>query len=162
MNLSIQKIDGGGTSDSVVSIGSTEAYLPSDQTFGGYIQPTMPLGTDNPLRSAWRLVNSLENGAVADQARQILTSLHNILTHSAGDKSNLPEMEAALLDDGSLLLEWALPEFRVGIGIEKDSRNSGWFVVSTSRVGGIKASDLLTADFRGILSSLITTVIFST
>jgi hypothetical protein len=60
------------------------------------------------------------------------------------DMPPLPPLRACVDIDGSVLLEWIFPDFRVGFNIEPDPQDSGWHLVSNKKVGEITASGQLT------------------
>ena len=45
-------------------------------------------------------------------------------------KGILPQIYAHKEEDDSIVVEWIFPDFRIGLNIEKDKKESGWHVVS--------------------------------
>ena len=45
-------------------------------------------------------------------------------------KGILPKIYAHKEEDDSIVVEWIFPDFRFGLNIEKDKKESGWHVVS--------------------------------
>jgi hypothetical protein len=41
---------------------------------------------------------------------------------------------AGTIENGSVLLEWVFPDFRIGFNIEPTSEESGWYMVSNKRL----------------------------
>ena len=56
----------------------------------------------------------------------------------------------------SISIEWIFDEFRIGIGIETDERESGWYLVSSKDAGGIDAiGSLVDVDLAVLINWLI-------
>jgi len=95
-------------------------------------------------QEARNLVDSLSDKQVAKEAIKVLNKLEERL----GIVSyiyDLPPIRASEGDDGSLLISWVYPHFRIGISIEPDIQESGWYLVSDASAGHIHASGLLNA-----------------
>lgn len=95
-----------------------------------------------PLANALREISKINDPGVAKQARWLIDS---IAAYSApyvfGAKSpTLPALNAYTLDDGSLCLEWATSDYRVGFGIEREPSESGWYFVSGDKFGNLNTS----------------------
>jgi hypothetical protein len=56
------------------------------------------------------------------------------------DLGHLPPLQAFNLEDRSILIEWAFPNFRIGFTIETNHEESGWYLVSNRNLGEISAS----------------------
>jgi AbrB family looped-hinge helix DNA binding protein len=54
--------------------------------------------------------------------------------HDVGDAPKLRLTEA---DDGALLVEWTLPDRRLGFSIERQPEESGWYFVLSSDTSGL-------------------------
>ena len=58
--------------------------------------------------------------------------------------------------DDSISIEWIFDEFRIGIGIETDKRESGWYLISSKDAGGIDAiGSLVDVDLAVLINWLI-------
>jgi len=55
------------------------------------------------------------------------------------DLSRTPPMAAAVLDDGSLIVEWILGDRRLGLSFNPEPKESGWFLVSSPEHGNMRA-----------------------
>ena len=77
-----------------------------------------------------------------DAKRLVLTiiGIINELKKLGIDFNNLPSLQAENIDDGSVLIEWIFNDFRVGFTIEKNKDESGWYLVTTKKLGFINAS----------------------
>ncbi len=115
------------------------------ETIPGYVSESyLPLPSDsNVLSSAWNLTYSLEQAPVRSQAIALLSVLQRILAARPSiqaDPTYIPKLYSELAEDGSLLFEWILPNFRIGFTIEHEPKESGWFLVSNQELGSILAS----------------------
>ena len=83
------------------------------------------------------------NREVAEHAKQLLLSifeLSSLLERLNTTVSNLPPLQAFNVEDGSILMEWIFPDFRVGFTVEPILAESSWYLVSNERLGEINAS----------------------
>jgi hypothetical protein len=55
----------------------------------------------------------------------------------------LPQLQAHIAEDGSVLLEWISSKFRLGFNIEHNPPESSWFVVTSDELGGVQAAGQL-------------------
>ena len=88
------------------------------------------------------VIRGLDNRDVADTANKTLDIFAETV-YSFEDKSSLPPLEAFEGEDGSVLMEWIFPNLRIGLSIEVDPTESGWYVVSDNTLGLIHASGYL-------------------
>ena len=103
------------------------------------------LGSD-VLSSARDLLHQLSGNAIARQARLLLAFLQGALSSIREIDEELvylPQMQSHYVEDGSLLFEWILPNFRIGFNVEPDPSESGWFLVTNESLGSISASGYL-------------------
>jgi hypothetical protein len=68
---------------------------------------------------------------------------------------NLPPVRASLEEDGSVLIEWMTQDFRLGFNIEPNPTDSGWYVVTSKRIGETGAHGFLSSTDKANLISLI-------
>lgn len=123
---------------------STSQSLP-DETFGSpAFENLIPRPLDSSsLNSAWEFANRLAPDPVGRQARQLVGILYWIISRMHGvdqDDFYFPSLRTHRADDGSVLLEWSLPKFRLGFSIDEDPSQSSWFLVTTEELGGISAA----------------------
>lgn len=110
-------------------------------------------GEANPVQQAGAIVSHIENPSAARQVSRLLSTIQKLirLVQEQGVYvDQIPPLHASKTDDGSVVLEWIFPEFRVGFNIEPSAQDSGWHLVSSKKLGDIAVS--------GPLSSLETTV----
>lgn len=72
------------------------------------------------------------------EAQEILEELKNRLS-KVEINGNLAFIDVFESDDESILIEWIFDKYRIGINIEPDKEESGWFLVSDKSAGGINA-----------------------
>jgi hypothetical protein len=60
----------------------------------------------------------------------------------------VPLLHPQSREDGSILFEWILPNFRLGFGLEDDPSQSSWFLVSDETLGSINGYGFLPAGDR--------------
>jgi hypothetical protein len=103
-------------------------------------------GGENPFREVWILVRRLGDQNIAEGAERLLQTLQEIIgsfQQFGFELAHLPPLHAFLVDDGSILLEWIFPDFRIGFSFEPSLEDSGWYLVSTKKLGEISASGYL-------------------
>ncbi len=103
-------------------------------------------------------LDSIPNKEVVWEARQLLQNILEAMLQVQGmsvDLSSLPELSVVSVADGSILIEWVFPGFRVGFTVEPDPKESGWYLVSTQNFGGINASGYMSGiDTKKLLTWL--------
>ena len=103
-------------------------------------------GESNPVKQARNIIPQIENADVAKQVDRLLSFIDkivNIAEQKEVDLSHIPSLHAYVEEDGSVLLEWVFPDFRIGFNIESNPDNSGWHLVSNKKLGDITASGQL-------------------
>lgn len=86
---------------------------------------------------------------VARQVKEAATEILDVIEQGvrayrpSGDLDQVPEVRAYLLDGGSLLLEWAASEFRLGFNLEEKPAVSGWYFVTSPSLGQVGSDGLL-------------------
>jgi hypothetical protein len=109
-------------------------------------------GESDPLRQPREIIPRVDNRCVAEQLERLLSIIGQMIQlvkqeregREPNDMPPLPPLRACVDIDGSVLLEWIFPDFRVGFNIEPDPQDSGWHLVSNKKVGEITASGQLT------------------
>jgi hypothetical protein len=101
----------------------------------------------NALNSAVGALSRLEDADTAARARVVLDQVAEVLPHVPVAVQITPSVVVG--DDGAYLLEWTVGRRRVGISIEKNPADSGWYHVSLdpdapgSGSGSMKDLDLV-------------------
>ena len=88
----------------------------------------------NPTRQAWKIIPQIQDKGVVKQLGELLSTISRLVLaaqETPGSLSHIPDLHAHVLEDGSVVLEWLFPDFRVGFNIEPNCADSGWhFVLS--------------------------------
>jgi len=103
-------------------------------------------GESNLVKQARNIIPQIENAEVAKQVDRLLSFIDkivNIAEQKKVDLSHIPSLHAYVEEDGSVLLEWVFPDFRIGFNIESNPDNSGWHLVSNKKLGDMTASGQL-------------------
>lgn len=126
-----------------LSIQQTERY--ASETIGSRVLHNyLLLRSDSGLfDEAWAVVNKLGNIQIAQVVKKLLRTLDEHMLAFRGlqfDIGSIPPLHAFAADDGSVLLEWAFRDYRVGFSIEPQIEESSWFLVTNKNLGEITAS----------------------
>lgn len=103
-------------------------------------------GESNPVKQARNIIPQIDNADVSKQVERLLSFIDKIVKiaeQEEVDLSHIPSLHAYIEEDGSVLLEWVFPDFRIGFNIESNPDNSGWHLVSNKKLGDITASGQL-------------------
>lgn len=110
-------------------------------------------------RKANALLPKIEDKKIAETTRDLIGVIEETayaIVAGGGDIRSLPPVNAALAPDGSVLLEWATRDFRLGFSIDSDPNESGWYVVTSRQLGEIGMNGALSKlDKRSIVSTLV-------
>jgi hypothetical protein len=101
------------------------------------------------VKRAFEILEYTENPDVAREAKILLSQIQDVLQNLqifGFDLDYLPELKAFNVDDGSVLLEWVLSDFRLGFSLEIDPQESGWYLVTNRKLGEISASGYISKD----------------
>lgn len=116
----------------------TYNFFPSlDVTSGTLFSAGQPLGT-RLVEQARALITKINDKRVAETVTELIATIErtaSALKVAGRDISPLPPIRASILDDGSVILEWATQEFRLGFNIEHDPSESGFFLATSKRLG---------------------------
>ena len=93
----------------------------ADRVFGAAAEATSALPATKATTQAASLIDRLK------------TQLDDWQLH------HLPPIEIIAGEDGSVALEWFLPDRRLAFTLEPDERGSGWHFVSSIASGGVRA-----------------------
>lgn len=88
--------------------------------------------------------------------QRIILRNRELLNHSG----NFPPLLMHSLSDGSILIEWIFPDFRIGFSFELIKEESSWYLVANKHLKEISSSGLL--DFTEIDELLINLLNFAT
>lgn len=108
-------------------------------------------------KDARALLPSIPDKRVADAAKDLLIVIEEIAYSMAAggiDMDALPSVQASESQDGSLSLEWATPDFRLGFNIEPNPEDSGWYL-ATSRQLGMATHGFLSSMTKQSLATII-------
>lgn len=86
------------------------------------------LTTDSVLSAARSRLRAVTDRVLVRLADKILNELEQILARI--DASKLPPLQIFELEDGSLLIEWVMPNRRAAITLEQNPTDSGWYLLS--------------------------------
>jgi len=103
-------------------------------------------GEPDPVRQARTMVSHIANPSVAKQLKRLLSTIQRMITLTQRQGvyvGQIPPLHAFEAADGSVLLEWILPDFRAGFNIEANTEDSGWYLVSSKKLGDIAVSGQL-------------------
>ena len=104
-------------------------------------------GESNPVKQARKIIPQIENPCVAKQLDSLLSFINKIvstLMQLEEDLNLIPPLHPHVEEDGSVLLQWVFPDFRIGFNIEPNPNDSGWHLVANKKLGDITASGQLT------------------
>lgn len=101
------------------------------------------LSISSLVRSARRAVRQTDNAEVVERATDLLLTIQETLEVFQRQElqlSHFPPLHAVSTDEGSILIEWAFSDFRIGFSVDPDPSDSSWYLVSTKNLGEIAAS----------------------
>ena len=134
---------------------------PVEQTTRGSLYAYYSQGIDrgNVISNAWLVLAGVLDIKLAHRAKTILLTLQTTINQfqSLGFAfGNFPPIDASLVEDGSILLEWIFDNFRIGFNIEEEPTRSSWYVVSNNELNGTSASGfIMEKDFNGTVLWLL-------
>jgi hypothetical protein len=105
------------------------------------------------------IIPELSNKVIIDTLTEILNIIDSVTLSDPLVARYIKPISPTITDDGSLLLEWNNPDFRLGFNIEDDKHESGWYLVTSSRLQNIRATDrLINTDLEKMVKTLIKVV----
>lgn len=105
----------------------------------------------DPTTIARIAISYFPDREMAAEALSLLERLTEALMQRDGEL--LPQIQVFTPDDGSLLLEWTSRHWRIGFTLEKDRRQSGWYLVSDEIDGNVRAyGDFANVDVRWLVT----------
>ena len=140
----------------------------TNETSGGNVSEdyfSIPIETDI-VGPAYALIDEIDGGDLAQRAAVLLSAIQegiSSLTQFNVDISQLPQLRGYAVDDGSLLFEWIVPDFRLGFNIELESRDSSWFLIANRKFGEITASGYLAGiEMKNLILWLLNFILVNT
>lgn len=121
---------------------------PVNETSGGiighkFITPSSRTDITLPAHS---VILQSENPEIIQKASFILNQINellNIFNALNFEFNEMPPLHAFQSEDGALIVEWTFIDFRIGFAFEQNIEESGWYLITTSELGGISASGYL-------------------
>jgi len=99
------------------------------------------------LKTARKTANELTDKIIIDQSQLLLGAIDEFLTatYSAQVVSPalLPALQAFWTEEGSLVLEWIMPNCRLGFSLDPNPAESSWYLITDATLGEIAASGFL-------------------
>lgn len=121
------------------------------------------IAVDNICSKAQQIVQKHHIPRLVVEANIILSLIKShILSNiiSSIDYTYLPPIHAISLEEGPLILEWAVDRFRLGITLEENNSESTYFLVSDKSAGDIQFSGYLNGiDLNSLILSLLILII---
>jgi len=104
------------------------------------------LSESNPFKDVWEILPKISNPSILEQTKSLLMLISNVIgviQEKTGGYGRIPPLHAYLVENGSVLIEWILGDFRIGFNIESNEEESGWHLVSNKNMGEITSSGQL-------------------
>jgi hypothetical protein len=136
---------------------------PRDATIGAEPVDT-GCAEPGPLENARMFINKLTDSNLALQAEDLLDLLEREIRRRAArmDVGSFPELKPSVWEDGTVMLEWTTPSFRVGFNVGPEPSERGWYLAPTRQYGGIGADGPLGDDSTGVARLLVEFVLENT
>lgn len=140
--------------------------------WGGFLQelslPNSTFGRAEPLKylpkssetasldSASMVIAQLPGGELKDQVHEVVNLVRGaLLRWQAADHPIVIAVHMTVAEDGTVLIEWASPEFRFGFNLEEEQEDSSWFIVSSPEFGGlVQSKRLVRSEIPGIVEQM--------
>lgn len=95
------------------------------------------------LRTARTTINGVADGIVFRQSQLLLDVIEEAFVLPNFIQGVLPPLQAFLTEEGTLLLEWIMPNCRLGFSIDPIPEESSWYLITDVTLGAIAASGFL-------------------
>jgi hypothetical protein len=141
--------------------GIREISQPFNETLGGEIEYESLMFTRiiEPVLSA---LSETKDANIIKEVKELVSIIFKLvleLNKRSYDTSNLPSLTAANLEDGSFLIEWLFPSYRVGFVIDSNPKESMWYLVSKSEYSGSNQWGILEVNNKKeLITSLVSHV----
>jgi hypothetical protein len=138
----------GTTFKDITTIGDSSDYQLSTATTGGHVSSNyfpIPVGS-NFLKQAWGIVYRVKDKELSKEAEHLLLIIHKNISYLQQrqiDLSYLPPLNAKETEDGSILFEFVHQDYRFGFIIGPKPSDSGWYLVTSKKMGGGNNSGFL-------------------
>lgn len=136
--------------------------LSNETTGGRFWLRYITQETGRIIEPVIRSLSETKNPDVTKEVQELIpifTEIFLELRKSDFDLTNLPPLNAANLEDGSFLIEWIYFNYRIGIVVEKDPKDSIWYLISKSESADSNISGKLSGDDRkALLTALVSYV----
>ena len=114
------------------------------------------------VKPALKGVREIKVRNVAKQATDIISdimdSIINLQSWNVDILSRIPPLHAVALEDNSFLIEWIFSKYRIGFVLERNKRESMWYLVSTIEENVLASGMLSRTDYKKLLAGLISFV----
>lgn len=141
-------------SDENLSASGSEIHSIEDYTF------MLPDGLN--IIANYDEIEKITSANIKKQAIQFLDEFLTILYRIKKETNfsgSLPKLWIKSSDDGSILIEWILKDFRIGFTFEEDEKESSWYIVSNEKFGNINISGtFINANLYNLLEQIVSTV----
>jgi hypothetical protein len=118
------------------------------------------------LKEVIKGLPTLDDRQVSENTHILLLAFQKMLAMNRSmieSSRYLPPLRFRRLDDGTALIEWIFKDFRTGFTIEKDERESGWYLVSNRNLNETSESgSLVFREIDSLLSKLLSYVMSNT
>lgn len=108
-----------------------------NSTVGGEFElKYVNLATTRIIEPVLKALSKTKDINIIKEVSELVSIIMNIvleLNMSNFDTSNLPPLVATNLEDGSFLIEWLFPDYRVGFVLESDPKEAIWYLMSKSK-----------------------------
>lgn len=121
-------------------------------------------GKSDPFGEVKEILPEIGNPSIVEQTESLLSAIHWMIQQTSirtEGSNDIPPLRGHIEDDGSVLLEWIFPDFRMGFNIEPSPGDSGWHLVMNKKRGNFTASGPLT-DKLNILLTLVSLIVSNT
>lgn len=101
------------------------------------------------LREVRNKIGAIKDGPAKEDARKFVLEVQSVLISLAEKQhisNKLPVMAIHEMDDDSVLLEWALKDFRIGFSFEANNNHSTWFLFADKKLKLFDAAGHLNVD----------------
>jgi hypothetical protein len=93
----------------------------------------------NFLAKATEKLKDIPNVSIRERAYNLFRNFQDFMIENLSQieiMGKMPPLDLSILQDGSVLIEWIFKDFRLGISLEEDDNESGWYLVSKNSGGG--------------------------
>lgn len=124
-------------------------------------RPFVLRGESDLVGSARKVISKVEDQSIVKQTESLLSTIQAIiqlLKKERPELNDIPPLHAHVDEDGSVLLEWIFPDFRIGFNIEPNPDDSGFHMLTNKKLGERTESGQL-ANMRETIFRLLSFII---